>query len=131
MKCKGVILFATIICMMLCLCCCGQENFRIKEESYFSDFKIEEGKVYFNCVLVVDNLTGKEKNVILKASFEDDVKNGLLKETLLDGYATDGSTKDFELQKGENRFDVVFIGEHAGGTQKNDRTLPDIKIEEK
>ena len=47
---------------------------------------------------------------------------------MVDGYLIDGETKTFQLKNGENQLDIVFIGLHAGGKQKHDRTLPDIEI---
>lgn len=127
-KCKLITLFLGAVCVMFSLCSCHQKNIYIKEESFYSDFKVENGKVYIYCRILIENLTGTEKEVALEASFENDVKNGLLKEAILKGYSINEGTKIFRLQKGENQFNVVFVGEHAGGNQKHDRALPNIKI---
>ena len=129
MKCKSIILLLSIMCTILCLCSCQQKNVHInKEKSFFSDYKVEDGKVYIYCSLVIENPTEAEINVALQACFSDDVKNGLLQESMVDGYLIDGETKTFQLKNGENQLDIVFIGLHAGGKQKHDRTLPDIEI---
>lgn len=133
MKCNLVMLFICIVCaigVVFCLYSCQQKNVDIKigEKSFFSSFNVKDGKVYIYCTLYIENLAGEEKNVQLKALLKNDVKNGLLKEALIDGYSIDETTQCFQLQKGENCLEVVFIGEHAGGEQKYDRTLPDIKI---
>ena len=54
----------------------------------------------------------------------------MLKEALVSGYSLDKSTQEFQLKKGENQLDVVFVGEYAGVDKKNDRLLPDIEITE-
>ncbi len=133
MKRNRIILLTCILCaiaMVFCSCSFQQKNddIKIEEKSFFSNFKIEDGKVYVYCMLYIDNLTGEEKSIQLKATLENDVENGLLKEALIDGYSIDETTQYFQLQKGENCLEVVFIGEHAGGEQKYDRKLPDIEI---
>ena len=131
-RCFAVILAVVcILCSVIGFSSCEQNDIRLNEDkSFFSDFKIENDKVYLYCTLFVENLSETERTVILKASFEADVKNGLLKEALTVGYSFAEGAEEFRLQKGENQIDVVFIGEHAGGDQKHDRRLPDIMIEE-
>ena len=136
MKYKYVLSFMCVVCMMLNLFSCRQvnktqENIYIKQEqSFYSDFKVDDGKVYVYCTLLINNTTGNEMNISLVAFLDDDVKNGLLKESKLDGYSLDLKANTFQLQKGENQLDVVFVGEHAGGYKKHDRALPNIEIVE-
>ena len=131
-RCFAVILVVVcILCSVIGFSSCEQNDIRLNEDkSFFSDFKIENDKVYLYCTLFVENSSKTERTVTLKASFEADVKNGLLKEALTVGYSFAEGAEEFRLQKGENQIDVVFIGEHAGGDQKHDRRLPDIMIEE-
>lgn len=131
-RCFAVILAVVcILCSVIGFGSCEQNDIRLNEDkSFFSDFKIENDKVYLYCTLFVENSSKTERTVTLKASFEADVKNGLLKEALTVGYSFAEGAEEFRLQKGENQIDVVFIGEHAGGDQKHDRRLPDIMIEE-
>lgn len=131
-RCFAVILAVVcVLCSVIGFSSCEQNDIRLNEDkSFFSDFKIENDKVYLYCTLFVENSSKTERTVTLKASFEADVKNGLLKEALTVGYSFAEGAEEFRLQKGENQIDVVFIGEHAGGDQKHDRRLPDIMIEE-
>ena len=118
-----------IACMALSLFSCRSLCIKLDEaDSFFSDFKVEDDKVYIYCTLFIENQSDIEKNVALKASLDNDAKNGLLKEAVIDGYSVDGSTKTFKLQKGENQIDVVFIGDYAGTEERIDRLLPDIEI---
>ena len=127
---KTLVLFC-MVCMMLSLISCQTKDIKLNEEkSYFSDFKIENDKVYIYCTLFIENKSDTEKVISLKASFEKDVENGLLKEALVSGYSLDESTQEFKLQKGENQLDVAFIGKHAGIDKKHDRLLPNIEITE-
>ena len=120
-----------VLCMMLSLFSCQVKEIELNEEkSFFSDFKIENNKVYIYCTLFIENKSDTEKVISLKASFEKDVEIGLLKEALVSGYSLDESTQEFQLKKGENQLDVVFVGEYAGVDKKNDRLLPDIEITE-
>ena len=120
-----------VLCMVLSLFSCQAKVIELNEEkSFFSDFKIENNKVYIYCTLFIENKSDTEKVISLKASFEKDVETGLLKEALVSGYSLDESTQEFQLKKGENQLDVVFVGEYAGVDKKNDRLLPDIEITE-
>ena len=128
---KKILAILCMLCMMLSLFSCQTEYIKLdKEKSCFSDFKIENDKVYIYCTLYIDNKSDTEKVISLTASFEEDVENGLLKEALASGYSLDESTQEFQLEKGENQLDVVFVGEYAGVDKKNDRLLPDIEITE-
>ena len=128
---KKFLVLLCIVCMMLSLFSCQVKDIKLNEEkSYFSDFKIENDKVYIYCTLFIENKSDTEKVISLKASFEKDVELGLLKEALVSGYSLDKGTQEFKLQKGENQLDVVFIGKYAGADKKHDRLLPDIEITE-
>ena len=97
-------------------------------ESFYSDFEIKEEKVYIYCSLLIENKDDCEKKVELEALFEQDKLNGLLKDDPLQGFASDCETTQFDLVKGSNRIEVVFIGEHGGANEKHDRKLPQIQI---
>lgn len=132
MKQKFLIVFLLSLSFIgLCLCSCQKREISIdEEESFYSDFKIENNKVYIYCNVLIKNPNKDGTKITLNGVFEDDVKNGLLKESLLTGYASDFETTEFGLQKGDNRIEVVFIGDYAGKEQKYDRLLPEIKITE-
>ena len=128
---KKIFVLFCMVCMMLSLFSCQVKDIKLNEEkSYFSDFKIENDKVYIYCTLFIENKSDTEKVISLKASFEKDVENGLLKEVLVSGYSLDESTQEIKLQKGENQLDVAFIGKYAVGDKKHDRLLPNIEITE-
>ena len=128
---KKILAFLCILCMMLSMFSCQAKDVKLDEEkSFFSDFKIENNKVYIYCTLFIENKSDTEKVISLNASFEKDVEIGLLKEALVSGYSLDESTQEFQLKKGENQLEVVFVGEYAGVDKKNDRLLPDIEITE-
>ena len=132
---KKILAFLCIFCMILSMFSCQAKDVNLdvvlnEEKSYFSDFKIENDKVYIYCTLFIKNKSDTEKVISLNAFFEKDVELGLLKEALVSGYSLDESTQEFQLKKGENQLDVVFVGEYAGVDKKNDRLLPDIEITE-
>lgn len=122
--------------IVLCFCSCQKREISIDgKESFYSSFKIENNKVYIYCNVLIKNSKKDSVKIALSGVFENDVKNGLLKEALLkeallNGYSSDFETTEFNLEKGDNWIEVVFIGDHAGKNQKYDRLLPEIKISE-
>lgn len=117
--------------MVLCFCSCQKREISIDgKESFYSGFEIENDKVYIYCNVLIKNPNKDVAKIALSGIFENDAKNGLLKETMLTGYASDLETTEFNLENGDNRIEVVFIGDYAGKSQKYDRLLPQIKISE-
>ena len=130
MKQKFLIVFVLSF-IVLCLCSCQKRKISIDgKESFYSSFKIENNKVYIYCDVLIKNPNKDGAKISLSGIFDNDAKNGLLKESLLTGYASDFETTEFNLKNGDNRIKVVFIGEYAGNNQKYDRLLPEIKISE-
>lgn len=102
-----------------------------QENSWFSDFYIENDKVYLTCHIELCNKSNA-RTVRLYGVFSDDVGT-LVTEAVLPGYRTDASDSNddrFFLAPGTQTCDVTFIGTFAGTEQKNDRLLPQIWIEE-
>lgn len=101
-----------------------------KDSSYFSDFIVENDKVYIRCSITIKNTYKADKTVILSANMTDDVNTGLLNEAKIYSLNEDGSISDFII-KGESQqtFNVVFTGDFAGTNIKHDKLLPDITID--
>ena len=103
-------------------------NFRLNpvnivlDESHFSEFKIEDGKVLFICSITAENRTDRVTAFSVSAEADPaDVDSGLLKAREM----TDKESKAYYLQPNEKKtFEIVFIGENNGGTVKNDKLLP-------
>ena len=105
------------------------------EQSWFSDYEIRGNRVYLTCKLTLRNESGIYQHGRLWASFPKDVGT-LMQEERLPGYLisevgeelpTDQTpTSIIDLDFGENEIQVVFVGTYAGGTQKNDRCLPEL-----
>ncbi|MBE7059630.1 MAG: hypothetical protein E7389_02265 [Ruminococcaceae bacterium] len=130
MKQKFLIIFILSF-MVLCFCSCQKKEISVDyKESFYNSFKIENNKVYIYCSVLIKNPNKDVAKIELSGVFKNDVKNGLLKESLLSGYASDCETTEFNLKNGDNRIEVVFIGNYAGKNQKYDRLLPDINISE-
>ena len=128
MKQKKIIIFVLSF-LVLCFCSCQKNELSIDDkESFYSDFKIENNKVYIYCNLLIKNPNNDDTKIALSGVFENDVKNGLLKKSPLNGYASDCETTEFKLEKGDNWIEVIFIGDYAGKNQKYDRLLPEIII---
>lgn len=130
MKQKLLIIFVLSF-IVLCLCSCQKREISIDDnESFYSSFKIENNKVYIYCNVLIKNPNKDAVKIALSGLFENDVKNGLLKESLLTGYASDFETTEFNLGNGDNWIEVVFIGDYEGKNQKYDKLLPEIRISE-
>ena len=124
-----LLIFSLVMIMVFALCSCQKKEIRIDaEESFYCDFEVKDDKVLIYCTILIENPTNAEADIMLSANFENDVKSGLLKESPLDGYQSDLETKTFKLVEGDNRVDVVFMGEYAGTYQKHDRLLPEIQL---
>lgn len=91
----------------------------VEEESFYSDFYVENDVVYINCTLTVE--ATKDQSVCFVGDFADEAEIGLLKEKSLE-------TTSFNIQKGKQTIDVTFIGSFGGNNKKADRKLPDISI---
>ena len=68
---KKIFAFLCIVFLMLSLISCQTKDIKLNEEkSYFSDFKIENDKVYIYCTLFIENKSDTEK-VISRPSFKE------------------------------------------------------------
>ena len=131
MKRFGFILFTLSLLLVFSLFSCGSSSVRLnKDNSYFSHFEIDGGKVYLQCVLYLENDSEEEKSVRINAFFEDEVNGGLIYNGMLDGYTAGMKRSVFTLQSGINIVEVIFVGDHAGAVTKQNRSLPDIQIQE-
>ena len=141
MKSRRLISLLIAVLLLLTACSSNKEPVKLIEaDSFFSDFAICQDKVLFLCRLRIDNLAGDAMTVRISGEFRDDVKNGLVTESALPGYAVDDETarafadgikqrsEEISLQPGQNELWIVFVGTHGSGNQKNDRNLPKITI---
>lgn len=118
----GVLVFAS--------CNSADEIYVDEKQSYYSDFKVEDDKVYIRCYITLINQFNGEKTVNLCAKLPEDVAIGLLKNEEIKALDEAGSEMNFVLPPNSSEtFEVVFVGEFAGTNQKQDRNLPEIFIE--
>ena len=117
--------------IVLLASCKTTANISVDEEnSWFSDYKVEDDKVYINCHIILKNTYDLEKTVNLSARLPEDAANGLLKHEIIKAFNEDGTQAIFVLPPNASKsFDVVFVGEFAGNNQKHDRLLPEILID--
>ena len=128
MKMKRLVVLILALCCLLSACGTPSGDIVLDEEgSYFDNFFVLEGKVYFHCTLVLQNNTDQDITVKIRGDFQKDFASGLLTEAKL--MALSGNQEDsFVLAPGENELKVVFIGDHGGYSIKQDRLLPEIEI---
>ena len=100
-----------------------------KEQSFFSNFKIIDEKVYMKCELVIQNTYNINKNIKLTATSEKDKQSGLLTDDIMIGYDNNCQTDIFTIVPGTNKLSVYFVGSFGGMEIKYDRLLPQIEIE--
>lgn len=132
MKKKYIFLIAAAICVLVAGYMLLQKHNDIHinyEKSFFSDFHVEEAKVYIECVLCIENNTAKQHKVKFIAESEEDKENGLIMDSKLNGYNEDLETSLFDIESGENRITVIFVGNYGGVEQKVNRLLPRIYME--
>ena len=94
----------------------------VLDESYFSEFKIEDGKVLFICSITAENRTNRVTAFSISATADPaDVASGLLKEREM----ADKDNKVYYMQPNEKKtFEIVFVGENNGGAVKSNKLLP-------
>lgn len=120
---------SALLCALLltvCCACSGAESEVIldnSENSSFTDFYTENGRVYIECVLNLYNTSDGERNVRITAIDNEDVKIGLLKSPELKGLTENGGDV-FTLKSGENKVTVLFSGDFAGIYQITRREIP-------
>lgn len=116
--------------MLTVFCGCSQEEYvKInRQESWYSDFYVEDGKVYIKCNITVENSGDDSCRIGFKGDFSENVKTGLLKEAELYGYAEDYETSVFVAPKGKHTIAVTFIGDFGGTLKKANRNLPHISM---
>lgn len=124
---KKLFLCACAVLCILSLCSCGKDvdtAVRIdRTESFFSTFRVENGLVYYECELLVQNTGDEDQTVTFEATDAASVKTGLLQNAQL--RATE---RYFVPAKSTIRLRVTFVGEAGSELQKADRSLPDIKL---
>ena len=104
-----VLFLGVSILMLLASCNRADQIYIDKNQSYFSDYEVENDKVFIKCHITLENTFKDEK---IKAMNED------------------GSEMKFVLSPhASNSFDVVFVGEYSDTNQKDNRNLPEINIE--
>lgn len=102
----------------------------IEKESYYSNFHVENDKVYIECVVTIKNSDNYKKTINLSARFDEDVNICLLKQAKIYALSSSNIKEKFEIkQNSKDTFDVVFVGDFGGTMKKHDRTLPDIDID--
>lgn len=117
---KKYVLTLLLVGVAVIFCACANGNVSIVEdESFYSDFYVDDNAVYINCTLTVE--APKDQRVYFVGDFEDEVEVGLLKERLL-------KTTPFDIQKGKQTIEVTFMGEFGGTNKKADRKLPGITV---
>ena len=95
------------------------------DNSCFMDFRVEDEKVYIECVLTIESKMNYD--VYIEGYFPHD-EGKLLKDRSIYAYDKETGSDRFKLVRGTNSFSVVFVGDYAGTYQKHDRLLPNITI---
>ena len=121
-----VIFLAVVLCFALFSCGAGGNVVIIRSESFFNEFKVEDGKTSLLCSITVRNNLSYDAEFTLSAKADKaDVSSGLFR----DGSLADTSTEPYKLKAGEKKtFEVTFTGENGGGAIKNNKLLPQISV---
>lgn len=102
----------------------------IEEESFFGDFKVENGKVHIYCELALKNNYEEKVTAIPYAIMKKDKKAGLLTQEKLYACNSNGDIQKIKLNAGEKvSGSYCFTGDYGGNPHKADRLLPEIRFE--
>lgn len=117
---KKSILTLLLVFVLVIICACSNGDVSIMEdESFYSDYYVENEKVYINCTLTV--CSSKDQTVSFVGEFKSDTEIGLLTEETL-------KTTSFDIKKGKQIIDVTFMGNFGGTNKKASRNLPYISV---
>ena len=103
----------------------------IENESFKDGFDITDNNVYIHCRLTFENRSNSDVKIRINAAFDEDEKNGLLKQKNLYGIFTENNSNEYVVRANEKLrlINVDFVGEYAGNNQMANRLLPNINIE--
>ena len=128
---------ATII--FLCFIVVGCNNTNVDtaeliydyEESWFSDFGLKDGKVYFDCYITVINKSDKSVNFTMEGEFFEDYESDLVSSQYLIGCKTGNLEKDefFIASNKSVEYLVTFVGINGCNVLKSNRLPPrEVKL---
>ena len=121
-----IVVLLLVVLVMGCLAYLQYSNmFIIEENSYYSHFYVKDDKAYIGCVMVIKS--PRDCDIRLLGTFPRD-EGKLLKYSSVFANDPESESDTFHLERGRNRFEVVFIGDYAGTYQKQNRLLPEIEI---
>ncbi len=107
----------------------GKGVYIIKEESFYSDYSIENDTVKLYYEFAIANNTDSVQSFRIKATFEKDVGR-LIKSSELFGINCSTDNDVFTLNPGEKtNYRVMFKDSYAGINQKYDRALPYVEVQ--
>lgn len=104
----------------------------VEDNSYFSDFVVQDGETKINCVITFKNTSDKDITFLVKAHFTDDFESGLVSDEYVIGICEDTGEEFITIKAGETieYKGVAFCSKNNGSEIKSDRLLPDLTIEE-
>ena len=141
---KRLIILGLALCLLLLSACYrwnGEPNPEalnltlVEDESWFSDFKVQDGFVCLECELTLENHTSEPISGCLQAWFSGDTGT-LVKEDRLPGLlAAEAGAETLAslpaptvltFAPGKMTLRIVFVGTFAGDARKQDRLLPQL-----
>ena len=126
------ILLILMVGIVVLLCGCNETEktekltYNYDESSMIGDFTIKNNEVIIPCSISVTNNTNEELSFTMTGAFEQDEDNPLLKRRSIPAYPEEDKFALFHISPNSTKeYQVLFIGEHAGGTEKMDRLPPE------
>ena len=103
----------------------------VKNESWFSDFEIQNGETLIYCELTLKNNSNAPTTFSVKGVFDKDYESGLVSDKVVTGYFEDSGETSITLgpQEKVSNKRIVFKSKNNGCEIKQDRELPELRIE--
>lgn len=135
MKVVFLIITIVLICYLLFRAFGGNNKEKcdvmiVEDKSFLSGFEVKDNEVHIYCEISLKNNSNETKKVKLMGDFQQELENGLLKESNLEAYFIEKASNSVEVEgkSNINYMKVEFVGEYAGYSRMSNRMLPDIDV---
>lgn len=104
----------------------------IEDRSFLSGYQVDGNMVEIMCTISLENDSDVDQRICILGDFQEEVRQGLVKETKLTGIFSDKASDEIMIPAQEKMYDipVVFHGNFAGTKKMKSRRLPALTVKE-